>query len=117
MKRQVTEPGNVALEGDRPQASPNLSRSNEKTETLGDQEVQRPNTFRRLWNGWLKIAEVIGTVQMVIILTLVYWTMITVMAIPFRFFSDPLALKGGGRPRWIQRVQPNDILENMRRQF
>ena len=117
MKRQVTEAGNVALARERPEASPDLLPSLKTEDTLGNQEAPRPSFFRRLWNGWLRIAEKIGTVQMVIVLTLIYWTMITIMAIPFRFLSDPLALKKASRPKWIPRTQPDDVLASMRRQF
>ena len=117
MKRQATGAGNVALAGERSEDSPSPSPSMETTETQGEQGRGHPSLMRRLWNRWLKIADVIGTVQMVIILTLIYWTMITIMAIPFRFLSDPLILRKSSRPRWVRRTQPSDILENMRRQF
>ena len=117
MKRQSTGADNVALVGERPEDSPDMSHSIKTAEAHTDHEVRRPSLTRRIWNRWLKIAEAIGTVQMVIILTLVYWTMITVMAIPFRFLSDPLVLKRSSRPRWVKRTQPSDVLKNMRRQF
>ena len=117
MKRQETGAGNVALAAELPEDFPRLSQSIERGEAPVDQVVSRPGRLRRLWNKWLRFAEIIGTVQMVIILSLVYWTMITIMAIPFRFLSDPLVLKRSSRPRWIQRTQPSDVLENMRKQF
>ncbi len=117
MKRQVTGASDVALAGERPVVSANLSTSTETAIRPGDQMVRYPSLARRLWNRWLKIAEMIGTVQMAIILTLMYWTMITIMAIPFRFLSDPLGLKRSSRPSWKQRTHPSDVLENMKRQF
>ena len=117
MKRQATGAGNVAFVGERSEDSPDMSHSIKTAEAHTDNEVRRPSLTRRIWNRWLKIAEAIGTVQMVIILTLVYWTMITVMAIPFRFLSDPLILKRSSGPKWIQRTEPSDVLENMRKQF
>ena len=117
MKRQLTGASIVDLAGERPEAYPNLPLSIETAVTPGDQMVRYPSLARRLWNRWLKIAEMIGTVQMAIILTLLYWTMITIMAIPFRFLSDPLGLKRSSRPGWKQRTHTGDVLENMRRQF
>ena len=50
------------------------------------------NLGRRAWARWLRFAEIVGTVQMVIILTLVYWTVVAATAIPCKILADPLGL-------------------------
>ena len=72
--------------------------------------------LKQLWQGWLKFAHVLGTIQMVIILTLVYWVMLSVMAIPYRLFADSLGNKGQGRKGWTIREQVADRWTTMKSQ-
>lgn len=51
---------------------------------------QRSTLLRRAWNGWLKVAHILGTIQMIIILTLICWTLFALTAIPFKLIADPL---------------------------
>ena len=52
---------------------------------------------------------------MVIILTLVYWTVVAAMAIPFKILADPLGLK---RPcGWTRRRQGSSDLDWMKNQY
>ena len=69
-----------------------------------------------IWRGWLKFAEKFGTVQMIIILSLVYWVIITLMAIPYKLIADPLKLRRRSRPAWIERDYAPDV-ESMERQY
>ena len=70
----------------------------------------------KAWRRWLKVAELMGNVQMIVLLTLIYWTFVLPLALPFKLFVDPLALKRTGRPRWISRDRISSILESMHRQ-
>ena len=70
---------------------------------------------RRAWARWLRFAEIVGTVQMVIILTLVYWTVVAAMAIPFKILADPLGFKRPGG--WTPRRQPRLDLDWMKNQY
>ena len=71
-----------------------------------------------IWNKWLVVAEKIGTVQMVLVLTVVYWIMIPFMAIPMKLFADPLSLSRRKGPSWTDRVEyDEDVLEQMKNQF
>ena len=70
----------------------------------------------KAWRRWMKVAEVIGTVQMVVLLTLLYWTAFSLVAIPFKFRSDPLGFKHRGGSGWTQRARQSDVLDSMRRQ-
>ena len=74
-----------------------------------------PNLGKRAWARWLRFAEIVGTVQMVIILTLVYWTIVAAMAIPFKILADPLGFK---RPSgWKPRHQGGSDLDWMKDQY
>ena len=78
-----------------------------------------PALGRRIWNKWLKVAEVIGTVQMLIILSIMYLLILPFMAIPFRIFADPLRVRHRPESNW--RVRKDDeslsILDSMGDQF
>ena len=69
----------------------------------------------RAWKRWLAIATVIGNVQMAILLSMVYWTIVALTAIPMRFLSDPLTLR---RPKqgWIKIEPVTDVLDSMKKQ-
>ena len=47
-------------------------------------------TRKKVWAAWLKFADKLGTIQMMIILTVIYWTFVSVMAIPFKLFGGIL---------------------------
>ncbi len=80
-------------------------------------EARQPGALRRAWRGWLRFAEIIGTAQMVIILSLVYWTLLAIMALFLKLLADPLALRRSHRSLWAHRQNAPDILDAMRRQF
>lgn len=65
---------------------------------------------------WLKFAELLGTIQMVVLLTLIYWTMLMLLAVPFKLLADPLALKRARSQGWIHKSPVADVLESMRKQ-
>lgn len=79
--------------------------------------MEQPGALRRAWQGWLRFAEILGTVQMFIILSLVYWTMVMIMAAFLKLFADPLALRRSHRNLWVRHQDVPDVLESMRRQF
>ena len=72
---------------------------------------------QRIWKGWIRFAEIIGTIQMTILLSIVYWILMPFVAIPFRFLSDPLALKAPNRSHWVKREPISDMFEAMKNQF
>ena len=69
-----------------------------------------------VWRLWLKFAQILGTVQMTILLSLIYWTIFLIIAIPFKFLADPLSLRNPGRSRWVSRTPDPNILDSMRSQ-
>ena len=68
------------------------------------------------WRRWLKFAEIFGNIQLSILLSVVYWTMLLIVAIPFKLFADPLALSRSSAVRWTSRNPNPQTLESMRRQ-
>jgi hypothetical protein len=69
-----------------------------------------------IWRIWLKFSMMIGTVQMLVLLTLVYWLAVPFIGLPVRFFKDPLKLK---RPEstWVARSPTPVTRELMGNQF
>ena len=72
--------------------------------------------WRRAWSRWVGFARAVADVQIVILLTLVYWGLITPMAIVFKLLSDPLGLRRRCG-RWITRDPHDDVLDTMRNQY
>ena len=71
----------------------------------------------KVWGKWLKVAHVIGNIQMVIALSLVYWLLLAPMAVILKLVSDPLALRHRGRARWEHRPSPPNVLDAIKNQF
>ena len=78
--------------------------------------VNRSSIAKKLWTGWLAFARMIGTIQMLAIVTLVDFTLILPVAIPFKLMADPLRLKRRRGSQWQLRIGPEETLESMRRQ-
>ena len=76
-----------------------------------------PGVLKRAWASWLRFARFVGTVQMIIILSLMYWTVVMLVAVPFRFLADPLASRQPDGSRWVNRDPIPDVLESMKNQF
>ena len=72
--------------------------------------------LKKAWSAWLKFATVLGTIQMLVILTVIYWTLLPIIAIPFKFLSDPLTLRRSNRGGWVQRSPVSHTIETMRKQ-
>ena len=65
---------------------------------------------------WLRFAELLGNIQITIILSILYWTLLLALALPYKVFNDRLALRNAGRARWIERIPGIDWLGSMRKQ-
>ena len=89
----------------------------ERTIQQPDDAPIKPSTFKRYWDKWLAFAKIIGTIQMVIILTIMFWVIFPIMAIPFKLLADPLANRGAHKARWIKRDPVDDVLSTMKNQF
>ena len=73
--------------------------------------------LRDILNGWLAFAHLLGTVQMVVLLTVVYWVFIPLMYVPFGLIADPLRLRRSKGSSWRAREVSVDVMEFMRRQW
>ncbi len=71
----------------------------------------------KIWKKWIRIAEIIGTVQMTLILTIVYFSFVGIMYLPFKLLSDPLRMKSIYKTNWRERTKVPDVLESMKNQY
>jgi hypothetical protein len=51
------------------------------------------NALKRLWEGWKKIAHIIGNFQARVLLTIFYAVLVLPFGVAARLFSDPLRIK------------------------
>ena len=65
---------------------------------------------------WLRFAEILGNIQITVLLSLIYWTIFMLSAVPYKVFNDRLSLRAARCVRWIQRVPGADWLDSMRKQ-
>jgi len=65
---------------------------------------------------WMRFAEKFGTFQMIVFLSLIYWTMFAIVAIPFRLLADPLQFRRSDSGRWVQRDETSDPLDFLKGQ-
>ncbi len=56
--------------------------------------------FRRLWEGWKKIAQKIGDFNASVILTIFYFILLSPFAIMLKIFTDPLEIKNKKHVGW-----------------
>jgi hypothetical protein len=72
--------------------------------------------WRRLWEGWKRIARRIGDVQARIMLTVFYFLILTPFALAVRALSDPMRF--GAQPAWLPKeVTDIDAVTHARRQY
>lgn len=69
-----------------------------------------------IWKNWLKLAEMLGNLQMILLLTIIYWFMLSFIAIPFKVLSDPLQIRKPNRVKWIIREQNSNDADWIYRQ-
>ncbi len=83
---------------------------------MAEKDTVKRTRRQKLWRGWMKFAEIFGNFQMFLILTIVFWVMMLPIALTFKLFADPLALKKFGGPGWTKRHPTGDVLESMKKQ-
>jgi len=72
---------------------------------------------RRAWEGWKKIAHVIGVWNTRIIMSVLYFIIILPAGLIFRQISDPLRLRQPQNSNWIPLPPQKHNLESARNQF
>ncbi len=71
--------------------------------------------LKKLWEGWKKVAHVIGNFQARILLTVIYSVLILPFGLVVRFFADSFHTKK--RPlKWFDHPPIPNTLEEARRQ-
>ncbi|MEM7331075.1 MAG: hypothetical protein AAF490_03210 [Chloroflexota bacterium] len=72
--------------------------------------------LKKVWAGWTKVVMFIGTVLAWTILTVFYFTVFAIWAIPQTIFGDRLDTKSKGEnPTWLSRATEDLTLEDARR--
>jgi hypothetical protein len=66
------------------------------------------STLKRLWEGWKKIAHVIGNFQARVLLTIFYAIFVLPFGLAARLFADPLRIK---RPPTTWLDHPNEPID------
>ena len=69
-----------------------------------------------IWHGWLWFAEMFGRLMFFMIMTVLYFTLVSVIAIPHRLMSDPLQLRDRGKSAWHARQESASDRSSMQRQ-
>ena len=72
--------------------------------------------FKKIFYIWQRFAQFLGNVQMILLLSILYWTVVTLIAIPYKILSNPLSISKGDRTLWNPRTPVENVLESMRKQ-
>ena len=63
--------------------------------------AEQPNVFKRAWEGWKKVAHVIGVFNTRVIMSVLYFIIILPFGLVFRMVSDPLQLQEPPDSNWV----------------
>jgi len=93
-----------------------MSKTENKNEDTENKEKQ--GFFRRLWEGWKRIAQKIGDFNARVILTLFYFILLCPFAIALKLFTDPLEIKKKEHIGWHTKEDNTELsaLEKATRQ-
>lgn len=69
-------------------------------EINNDDDQVKQGFFRRLWEGWKRIAQKIGDFNARVILTLFYFILLFPFAVILKIFTDPLEIKKKEHVGW-----------------
>lgn len=75
------------------------------------------NLLRRAWEGWKKIAHVIGVFNTRVIMSLLYFVIVLPFGLIFRMVSDPMQLGEPGQSNWVKLPEQSHNLDTARNQF
>ena len=73
--------------------------------------------LRAVGRRWLRFAHVVGTIQMIVVLSVIYWVVVPLIAIPFKLLADPFGHRRSRSVGWTLHPQTEDIAAAMRRQY
>jgi len=72
---------------------------------------------RSLWARWKIIAEKIGHFQTMLILSLVYFVVVSPFALVVRFLKDPLRIRKIEESNWTEKGSLDHTIETARKQY
>ena len=74
--------------------------------------------MKRLWRWWKRFAERVGNIQARLLLIVLYFLVVSPVALLLKLLADPLALRRGPdrRSGWVPRVARATDIEEGRRQ-
>lgn len=72
--------------------------------------------LKLLWQGWKRIARVIGDFQARVLLTVIYGVVVLPFGVMFRLLSDSLRIKQKP-PEWLDYPHSTSDMDWARRQF
>lgn len=73
--------------------------------------------LRALWKGWLRIARAIGTLNTIVLLTILYWLVVVPLGLILRLLGqDPLRVRRGSETTLWHEKRPLH-LDSLHRQF
>lgn len=72
-------------------------------------EVKEMSFFRKIWEGWKKIARKIGDFNARVILTIFYLLLLMPFALLVKAFTDPLEIKKNAKKGWQLREEKPDL--------
>ncbi len=74
-------------------------------------------SVKRLWEGWKRIATVIGDFQARVVLSLFYFVVVLPFGMGVRMFADPLRIRRHGQTQWTDFQDRSRTPEEAGRQF
>lgn len=65
---------------------------------------------------WLKFAEIMGNIQITILLTLIFGSLLLILAVPFRLLGSRIVRRNSKTVQWISREPISHPLDSMSKQ-
>ena len=69
-----------------------------------------------MWRKWIALATILGNIQMIVLLSIVYWVMVSMLALPLKLLSDPLGMRKSHGARWLKRPPQDHMIDSMKKQ-
>lgn len=80
-----------------------------EVEKNNNPEEEKQGFFRRLWEGWKRVARKIGDFNARVILTLFYFILLFPFAMMVKLFTDPLEIKKKEHVGWHNREDDTEL--------
>ena len=80
-----------------------------EVEKNNSSETEKQGFFRRMWEGWKKVARKIGDFNARVILTIFYFILLFPFAMMVKLFTDPLEIKKKDHVGWHNREDDTEL--------